>query len=54
MSKEEMLKVLREIQAGKDGQLIPYNIIVHSIKPLIECACLSAAIYLIEHIEEEK
>ena len=52
MSKEEMLKVLKEIQEGKEGQVIPYNIIIHGIKPLQDRACLHAAIYLIEQLED--
>ena len=54
MKKEEMLRILKEIQEGKEGQLIPYNIILHGIKPLQERACLDAAIYLLENITEEE
>jgi len=53
MNKEKMLEVLKEIQEGKDGQLIPYHIIFYGIQPLIERACLPAAIYLIEHIKDK-
>ena len=52
MNKEEMLRVLKEIQDGKDGQSIPYNIIIHGIQPLQERACLHAAIYLLENLED--
>jgi len=54
MKLREMLQVLREIRDGKEGQMIPYNIIIHGIKPLQDRACLGAAIYLLENIEEEK
>jgi len=52
MDKEEMLRVLKEIQEGKEGQMIPYNIIIHGIQPLQDRACLSAAIYLLEQLED--
>ena len=53
MTKEEMIKVLKEIQEGKDRQMIPYNIIKHAIEPLRDRLCLNAAIYLLEHLEDE-
>jgi len=52
MTKKEMLKILKEIREGKEGQMIPYNIIVHGIKPLQDRACLYAAIYLLEQLED--
>lgn len=52
MTKEEILRALKEIQQGKEGQLIPYNVIRHAITPLKERGCLQAAIYLLEHIED--
>lgn len=53
MTLEEMLRVLKEIRDGKEGQKIPYNIILHGIQPLQERACLHAAIYLLENITKE-
>ena len=52
MKKEEMLRVLKEIRDGREGQSIPYNIIIHAIQPLQERACLHAAIYLLEQLED--
>lgn len=53
MDREELLKVLKEIQEGKEGQLIPYDLIRRGIQPLVECGCLDAAIYLLENICSE-
>jgi hypothetical protein len=54
VTRPEMLALLREIRDGKDGQMIPYNIIKHAIEPLAERACLPAAIYLLEQLEDSK
>lgn len=52
MIREELLKVLKEIAEGKEGQKIPYNIILHGIQPLVAHGCLAPVIYLLENIED--
>ena len=52
MKKEEMIRILKEIKEGKEGQSIPYDIIIHGIQPLQDRACLHAAIYLLEQLED--
>jgi hypothetical protein len=52
MTKEELVKALKEIAEGKEGQQIPYDIIVHGIQPLASHGLLLPAIYLLEHTEE--
>jgi len=51
MEKDELLKILREIDAGIEGQKIPFGIVYHAIKPIVEGKCLKPVIYLIEHID---
>ena len=53
-TRKEMVAILKEIAEGKDGQTIPYNIIVHSIVPLADKAALPAVIYLLENLEDEE
>jgi hypothetical protein len=52
MTREELLKVLKEIAEGKEGQQIPFNIIIHGIQPLVEHGCLRPVIYLLENISD--
>ena len=52
MKREELIKVLKEIAEGKEGQQIPYNIIIHGIQPLASHGLLLPVIYLLENIED--
>ena len=49
MDMKELLKTLKEIKDGKEGQLIPYDLIRRGIQPLVERGCLDAVIYLLEN-----
>jgi hypothetical protein len=51
---ETLIKLLKGIQDSKDGQVIPYNIIVHAIQPIKEAGCLANVIYLLEHFDEKE
>lgn len=47
----ELIKLLKEIQQGIEGQVIPYNITVNALRPIVKKNCLEEVIYLIENWE---
>ena len=53
MTKEEILKALREIAEEKEGVMIPYNLILHAIEPIQRRGCVDAVIYLLENMASE-
>lgn len=46
---QKLIGLLKEIQSGKEGQLIPYNVIKKALEPLTEN--LEPVIYLLENID---
>jgi len=51
MNKNQLIEILKEIESGKDGQMIPYDIIL-KIENIRKAYLLEDLIYILERLDD--